>query len=59
MTWSHDLFICFIVSDSSMYEEIGKRTMHVVHGFGPEVFWMESGDVLRVANVLWVPRVCS
>ena len=53
------LFVSFIVSDSSMYEELGMRTMHVVHGSGALVFRMESGDVLQVENVLWVPGVCS
>jgi hypothetical protein len=35
------------------------RTRHVVQGSGAMVFWMESGDVLQVENVLWVLRVCS
>jgi hypothetical protein len=49
----------FTVSDSGMYEELGMRTRHVVQGSGAVVFQMESGDVLRVENVLWVPGVCS
>jgi hypothetical protein len=31
------------VSNSGMYEELGRRTRHVVHGYGVVVFWMESG----------------
>jgi hypothetical protein len=52
---THDLFMSFIVSNSGMYEELGRKTMHVVHGSGAVVFHMESGDVLRVKNVPWVP----
>jgi hypothetical protein len=59
MTGAQDLFESFTVSDSGMYEELGMRTRHVVQGSGAVVFWMESGDVLRVENVLWVPGVCS
>jgi hypothetical protein len=53
MTGAHDLFMSFIVSDSGMYEELGRRTRHVVQGSGAVVFQMESGGVLRVENVLW------
>jgi hypothetical protein len=59
MTGAHDLYESFIVFDSCMYMELGMGTRHVVHGFGIMVFWMESRDLLRVANVLWVPGVCS
>jgi hypothetical protein len=59
MTGAQDLFESFTVSDSGMYVELGMRTRHVVQGSGTVVFWMESGDVLRVENVLWVPGVCS
>jgi hypothetical protein len=54
MTRAHDLFEIFTVSDSGMHEELGMRTKHVVQGSGTVSFQMESGDVLRVANVLWV-----
>jgi hypothetical protein len=59
MTGAQDLFVSFTMSDSGMYEELGMRTRHVVHGFGAVVFWMESRSVLRMENVLWVPGVCS
>jgi hypothetical protein len=42
-----------------MYVELGMNTRHVVHGYGTVSFWMESGDVLQVENVLLVPGVCS
>ena len=32
-------------------------TKHAVQGFGAVSFQMESGDVLRVTNVLWVPKL--
>jgi hypothetical protein len=59
MTRAQDLFESFKVFDLGMYEELGMRTMHVVHGSGALVFRMESGDVLQVENVLWVVGVCS
>jgi hypothetical protein len=59
MTRAQDLFESFSVSDSGMYMELGMETTHVVQGFETVVFHMESGDALRVTNVLWVPRVCS
>jgi hypothetical protein len=46
MTREHDLFMSFIVSNSSMYEELGRRIVHVVQEFGAMVFWMESRKVL-------------
>jgi hypothetical protein len=30
MTGAQDLFVSFTVSNSSMYEELGRRTRHVV-----------------------------
>jgi hypothetical protein len=30
MIGAHDLFMSFIFYDSGMYEELGRRTMHVV-----------------------------
>jgi hypothetical protein len=59
MTGAQDLFVSFAVSNSCMYEELGRTTRHVVHGSEAVVFQMESGGVLQVPNVLWVPRVCS
>jgi hypothetical protein len=45
-------------SDPGMYMELGMETRHVVRGSVTVVFRMESGDVLRVTNVLWVPGMC-
>jgi hypothetical protein len=39
-------FMSFTVSNSIMYEEIGRRTRHVVQGYRVVVFQMESGSVL-------------
>jgi hypothetical protein len=55
MTKAQYLFVSFIVFDSSIYEDICRRTKHVVQGSG--VFLMESKGVLRVENVLWVPKI--
>jgi hypothetical protein len=43
--------------DSDMYVELGMGTKHTVQGYGTMSFQMESGDVLRVTNVLWVPKL--
>jgi hypothetical protein len=59
MIRAQDLFESFTESDSDMYVELGMETKHVVQGYGIVVFQMESRDVLRVTNVLWVPGVCS
>jgi hypothetical protein len=59
MTWVHDLFVSFTLSNSSMYEELGRRTRHLEHIYEAMIFQMESGGVLRVENVPWVLGVCS
>jgi hypothetical protein len=58
MTTTRDLFESFKEPDPCMYMELGMETRHVIQGSGTVVFRMESVDVLRVTNVLWVPRVC-
>jgi hypothetical protein len=42
MIGTHDLFVSFIVSDSGMYEGLGRRTKHVVQGSVAIIFQMES-----------------
>jgi hypothetical protein len=42
MTGKHVLFVSFIVSKLGMYEELGRRTRHVVQGYGAVVFQIES-----------------
>jgi hypothetical protein len=46
MIGAHDFFVSFIVFDSGMYKELGRRTRHVVHIFGAMVFQMKSHGVL-------------
>jgi hypothetical protein len=57
MKGARELFERFIESDLDMYVELGMGIMHAVHGSGSMSFWMESGDVLRMTNVLWVPKL--
>jgi len=37
--------------------ELGMGTKHVVKGYGTMPFWMESIGVLRVTDMLWVPKL--
>jgi hypothetical protein len=57
MTGARDLFERFIEFDSGMYVELGMGTRHAVQGSGKMSFRMESGDVLRLTNVLCVPEL--
>jgi len=57
MTAAWDLFESFTESDSDLYVELGMGTKHAMQGSGTLSFRMESGDVLRVTNVLWVPEL--
>jgi hypothetical protein len=57
MTGARELFESFTESDSDLYVELGMGTKHAVQGSGTMSFQMESGDVLRVTNVLWVPKL--
>jgi len=43
MTGAKDLFVSFTVSDLDMYEDLSRRTRHVVQGYGAVVFQIESG----------------
>jgi hypothetical protein len=57
MTGAQELFESFTESDSDLYVELGMGTKHAVQGSGTVSFLMESRDVLRVTNVLRVPRL--
>jgi hypothetical protein len=57
MAGAMELFESFIESDSDVHVELGMGTKHGVKGFGIVPFQMESGGVLRVMNVLWVPEL--
>jgi hypothetical protein len=52
-----ELFDSFTETGSDLCVELGMGTKHAVRGSGTMSFWMESGDVLRVSNVLWVPEL--
>jgi hypothetical protein len=43
----------------TVHVELGMGTKHAVKGSGTVPFRMESGGVLRVTNVLWVPKLRS
>ena len=51
------MFKSFTESDSNIHVELGMGTKHAVKGSGTVPFWMESGGVLRVKNVLWVSEL--
>jgi hypothetical protein len=57
MTRARELFEKFTVSDSNLYVELGISTKHAVQGSRTMSFQMESIDVLRVINVLWVLKL--
>jgi hypothetical protein len=57
MTGARELFKSFIESDSDLYVELSMGTKHAMQGSRTVSFRMESGDVLRVTNVLWVPKL--
>jgi hypothetical protein len=57
MTGARELFESFIESDSDMHVELGMGTKHAVKGSGTIPFQMELGGVLRVMDVLWVPKL--
>jgi hypothetical protein len=51
------VFESFTESNSEMHVELGMGTKHAVKGSGTMPFQMESGGVLRVQDVLWVPEL--
>jgi hypothetical protein len=51
------LFESFTKPNSDLYVEIGRGPKHAIEGSRTVSFRMESGDVLRVTNVLWVPEL--
>jgi hypothetical protein len=57
MTGARELFDSFTKTDSNLYVELGMRTKHAVRGSGTASFRLESGEVMRVSNVLWVPKL--
>jgi hypothetical protein len=57
MTGAYNLFYIFIESESDVHVELGMGTKHAIKGYGTMSFWMESGGMLRVMDVLWVPEL--
>jgi hypothetical protein len=57
MTGARELFDSFTETGSELWVELGMGTKHKVRGYGAVSLQMESGDVLRVSNVLWVPKL--
>jgi len=57
MTGAWELFKSFAKSNSNLHVELGMGAKHGVQGSGTVSFQMESRDVLRVTNVLWVPKL--
>jgi hypothetical protein len=57
MTGARELFKSFTESDSDLYVELGMGTKHAVQGSRTMSLRMESRDVLRLTNVLWVPKL--
>jgi hypothetical protein len=56
MIGARELFESITESDSDVYVELGMGTKHAIKGSGIVPFRMESRGVLRVTNVLWVPK---
>jgi hypothetical protein len=57
MIGARELFDSFIDTGLDLCVELGMGTKHVVQGSGTISFQLESGEVLRVSNVLWVPKL--
>jgi hypothetical protein len=57
MKISRELFENFTKTGSYLVVEIGMGTKHAVQGSNIVSFQMESGEVLRVSSVLWVPEL--
>jgi hypothetical protein len=57
MTSARELFDSFTEIDSNLCVQLGMGTKHAVRGSSTVSFRLESGEVLRVSNVLWVPEL--
>jgi hypothetical protein len=54
---ARELFDNFTETSSDLCVELGMGTKHAVRGSSTVLFRLESGEVLRVSNVLWVPEL--
>jgi hypothetical protein len=57
MKGARELFDSFTETGSNLCVELGMGTKHAVRGSGIVSFNLESGEVLRMSNVLWVPKI--
>jgi hypothetical protein len=57
MTEAQELFKSFTYSDPNVHVELVMGTKHAVEGSRIVPCQMESGGVLRVMNVIWVPEL--
>jgi hypothetical protein len=57
MMGSRDLFTSISEVDSEMHVECSVDTKHAVKGVGTVLFQLESGGSLKVADVLYVPKL--
>jgi len=57
MTGARELFDKFTETGSNLCVELGRGTKHAVRRSGTVSFRLESREVLRVSNVLWVPEL--
>jgi hypothetical protein len=57
MTGTREVFESLTKWDSDLHVRIGDQSQHAVKGVETVPFRMESGGVLRVQNVLWVPEL--
>jgi hypothetical protein len=57
MTGARELFDTLTETGSDLCVELGTRAKHSVRGSNTISFRLESGEILRVSNVLWVPEL--
>jgi hypothetical protein len=57
MTGAREVFERFTESDSDLYVELGMGTKQAMQGSGTMPLRMDSGGILRVTIVLWVPEL--
>jgi hypothetical protein len=55
MTGARELFDTLIEIDPELCVDLGTGAKHSVRGSGTLSFRLDSGETLRVSNVLWVP----
>jgi hypothetical protein len=57
MTGARELFDTLTETGSDLCVELGMGAKHSVRGSSIVSFRLESGEILRVSNVLWVPEL--